>query len=680
MDANNVKNLFGNGSITGNAIIDTMFIAQILPILITNFNNMFIILKDVILKIFYMFCRIIFNILGMKFNGSILGRITVKQKNELYPILEAIIFNQKVGSDIINRKVLEMIKYINTNGVSEIENQLYKKYLDINENNHYEISVDYLNNDNIFNLNKTYQTNDNKIEKIFNYQNYILRFTKDRESIEIEITSFSYHKDDNINEILRNFLNDRFNFRENFEYVYHIYLPDTLYGRFIDFLEYSDNVNKRLRYDDADEEKEDNVELQTNCLDVIFNARLIENKKIDYTNDIELKSVKNENNNKHCEFYDLYKKYCEPKHEKCGNQYGYYRKNKKLIMIYTDSSNRFVLTIVDKKLITESEIKETVNFILNTSMENFEKKCAERNKSNEKKEILLFSLRNSQFKDKIIPKRTLESVYLPEKMKKEIRDEFENFFGMEKLYNEFEIPYRIGFLFYGPPGTGKTSLVKALAYHYQINIFIINLNDENINDENISNHLVNIGNQPGKKILLFEDIDSAFSAKEMIKNECKEEIAFARINRANSDGKTDDVANIQKKYLTYSGLLNALDGIDSNYRGLIIIMTTNYIEKLGDALIRPGRIDKKFELTYGDEFQIKEMTKSFIQRRLKFIDDNDNTRNSKYLNDRYLIGEIERFAKKVENKNKKIRPCELQQYLVKNIVNIDDIFDNVGDI
>lgn len=43
-----------------------------------------------------------------------------------------------------------------------------------------------------------------------------------------------------------------------------------------------------------------------------------------------------------------------------------------------------------------------------------------------------------------------------------------------------------------------------------------------------------------------------------------------------------------KKFLTCSGLLNALDGV-------ITIMTTNHIDKLGDAFPRPGRIDRKFE-------------------------------------------------------------------------------------
>lgn len=44
--------------------------------------------------------------------------------------------------------------------------------------------------------------------------------------------------------------------------------------------------------------------------------------------------------------------------------------------------------------------------------------------------------------------------------------------------------------------------------------------------------------------------------------------------------------------LTFSGLLNAIDGVTSS-EGRVIFMTTNYLERLDPALIRPGRVDFK---------------------------------------------------------------------------------------
>jgi mitochondrial chaperone BCS1 len=42
--------------------------------------------------------------------------------------------------------------------------------------------------------------------------------------------------------------------------------------------------------------------------------------------------------------------------------------------------------------------------------------------------------------------------------------------------------------------------------------------------------------------------------------------------------------------ISFSGLLNALDGVRSQ-EGRIVFMTTNHKEKLDPALLRPGRAD-----------------------------------------------------------------------------------------
>ncbi|KHJ77931.1 hypothetical protein OESDEN_22449 [Oesophagostomum dentatum] len=44
--------------------------------------------------------------------------------------------------------------------------------------------------------------------------------------------------------------------------------------------------------------------------------------------------------------------------------------------------------------------------------------------------------------------------------------------------------------------------------------------------------------------------------------------------------------------VTFSGLLNAIDGVGSAEER-ILFMTTNYVERLDPALIRPGRVDRK---------------------------------------------------------------------------------------
>lgn len=75
---------------------------------------------------------------------------------------------------------------------------------------------------------------------------------------------------------------------------------------------------------------------------------------------------------------------------------------------------------------------------------------------------------NAGWSQSVLSQRSFDTIYLASKFKAEIIKEFDNFVRMEKLYRKVEVPYRKGIMFYGPPGTGKTSLVKAIAFEYQI--------------------------------------------------------------------------------------------------------------------------------------------------------------------------------------------------------------------
>ena len=93
-------------------------------------------------------------------------------------------------------------------------------------------------------------------------------------------------------------------------------------------------------------------------------------------------------------------------------------------------------------------------------------------------------------------------------------------------------------------------------------------------------------------IVLFEDIDAATRSREQIEELTKK-----------SNGPEQDIPHTG---VTLSGLLNAIDGIGAT-EGYILVMTTNYAEKLDDALIRPGRIDYKIPFTWATSDQIQRM-------------------------------------------------------------------------
>ena len=160
-------------------------------------------------------------------------------------------------------------------------------------------------------------------------------------------------------------------------------------------------------------------------------------------------------------------------------------------------------------------------------------------------------------------------------------DDIQDFIDSEDWYKEMGIPYKRSYLLYGPPGTGKSSFAQALAGEIKFSICFVNCSDK-INDFQF-NSLLN--QAPQKSIILIEDVDSIFS------------------ERKNTE---------KNNTLTFSGFLNAIDGVRSQ-EGRIIVMTTNYRERLDPALLRPGRVDEMFEINYSSHFQMEKLCFRFFK-------------------------------------------------------------------
>merc|ERR1711871_982989 len=178
--------------------------------------------------------------------------------------------------------------------------------------------------------------------------------------------------------------------------------------------------------------------------------------------------------------------------------------------------------------------------------------------------------------------RSIESVILPTVTIDKITKDIDRFLNpiTKKFYDEHGIPYRRSFLFYGAPGAGKTSLIQALAGHYKRNISFLQLTDKEMSDTSL---LASVAQLPKNTIVVMEDVDSCFS------------------------GRTNKIAHSK---ITFSGLLNALDGVGSSF-GQIFILTTNIKDQLDPALIRCGRVDVKVEFFHAVDEQCIKMWKSF---------------------------------------------------------------------
>ncbi len=171
-----------------------------------------------------------------------------------------------------------------------------------------------------------------------------------------------------------------------------------------------------------------------------------------------------------------------------------------------------------------------------------------------------------------LPARSLSSVVLNDGQMDEIVSDLRHFLSRESVFARAGVPWHRGYLLYGPPGTGKTSLARALATEFHLNVFYVSLGD--LTED--SSLLTLISSVQPRSVLLLEDIDVAVNA------------ALDRESQKDDDGPPQ---------ISMSGLLNALDGIATPH-GLVTIMTTNRRDVLDEALIRPGRIDREFPIEY----------------------------------------------------------------------------------
>jgi len=173
-------------------------------------------------------------------------------------------------------------------------------------------------------------------------------------------------------------------------------------------------------------------------------------------------------------------------------------------------------------------------------------------------------------------KRPLHSVILDEGIKERIVDDVKDFLNRQEWYVDRGVPYRRGYLLYGPPGSGKSSFIQALAGELDFGVAIINLSERGMTDDRLSHLLTKL---PRSTILLLEDCDAAFSNRRQV----------------DTDGYSGAT-------VTFSGLLNALDGVAAAEER-IVILTTNHVERLDEALIRPGRIDMTVRIGEASRYQ-----------------------------------------------------------------------------
>ncbi|GKU00966.1 mitochondrial chaperone bcs1 [Fusarium langsethiae] len=290
--------------------------------------------------------------------------------------------------------------------------------------------------------------------------------------------------------------------------------------------------------------------------------------------------------------------------------------------------------------------------------------------------------------------RPISTVILDEKTKNELIDDVTDYLNpnTRRWYSNRGIPYRRGYLLYGPPGTGKSSLSLALAGFFRMRIYMVSLSSILATEENLASLFTEL---PRRCVVLLEDIDSAglTHTREEKKGDNPTETPVPVPSAPSPPGAPPVAAPMPPGRLSLSGLLNILDGVASQ-EGRILIMTTNHLEKLDKALIRPGRVDKIVQFGLADADMGASIFRAIYAPyegedvdvgavKTKYLDPEEALKQAK-LAEKTRLETLERvsalatkFAAKVPSLE--FSPAEIQGLLLKNKRNPEAVIDAVDE-
>ncbi len=207
--------------------------------------------------------------------------------------------------------------------------------------------------------------------------------------------------------------------------------------------------------------------------------------------------------------------------------------------------------------------------------------------------------REIPIRESITPTRSrvrFDDVAGSEEVKRDLR-EIIDFLKKPARYKKFDIRLPKGVLLAGPPGVGKTLMAKAVAGEAGVPFFYQS-------GANIVEIYVGMG--PRRVHELFQAAKKAAPA-----------IIF--IDEIDAVGRHRGSLRNEEREATLNQLLTEMDGFESD-SGVIVMAATNRIEMLDQALLRPGRFDRRVHLSLPDMEDRRKILELYLRRKPHELD------------------------------------------------------------